>query len=308
MPERSKNTDISTRAMVLALKAGTGMITAQVAIITGLSVRQVNRIYSRAIERGFDPDVRPLTICDDWLCDAPRSGRPRTQTEVLKDELITKVSRDRYAQEKSCAELAAKEKKEAEEAIKELNKDLEPLAREKWELENGMRRLALRQLPGKQPTWRWNQKTGKLGRNAKKGGIDWFRYQKHIIIPQLIPFAKECEALRPGMLVQEDNAPAHAHQHQQAIYDLHDIKRLLWCPNSPDLNMIEPAWWYLKRVTTKLGAPKNRTEAIRVWKEAKLSQERIRAWIERIIQHIKEVIRLEGGNEYKEGRGENSIN
>jgi hypothetical protein len=29
---------------------------------------------------------------------------------------------------------------------------------------------------------------------------------------------------------------------------------------------------------------------------------RIQAWIERIILHIKEVIILEGGNEYKEGR------
>jgi hypothetical protein len=29
---------------------------------------------------------------------------------------------------------------------------------------------------------------------------------------------------------------------------------------------------------------------------------KIQAWIERIIAHIKDVIRLEGGNEYKEGR------
>jgi transposase len=276
MPQRTKNTDISTRALVVGLKAGSGMITAQVAAITGLSTRQVNRIYSRAIERGFDPDMRPLTIRDDWLCDAPRSGRPRTATEALKDELVTKVSRDRYAREKSCAELAgdltnsgfptsattvwrvlkkagyrktkptrkpgltasmrkqrldwclahehwtledwknviwsnetsvvllhrrggyriwrrsseafvrscirerwkgasefmfwgcflydkkgpchcwspetAKEKKEAEEAIHKLNEELEPLACEKWEIENGMRRLSLRQLPGVQPT------------------------------------------------------------------------------------------------------------------------------------------------------------
>jgi hypothetical protein len=31
-------------------------------------------------------------------------------------------------------------------------------------------------------------------------------------------------------------------------------------------------------------------------------QEKIQAWIERIIAHIRDVIRLEGGNEYKEGR------
>jgi hypothetical protein len=33
-----------------------------------------------------------------------------------------------------------------------------------------------------------------------------------------------------------------------------------------------------------------------------MPQERIQAWIECIIEHIKEVIRLEGSNEYKEGR------
>jgi hypothetical protein len=33
-----------------------------------------------------------------------------------------------------------------------------------------------------------------------------------------------------------------------------------------------------------------------------MSQERIQAWVEWIIQHVKEVIKLDGGNEYHEGR------
>jgi siroheme synthase len=33
-----------------------------------------------------------------------------------------------------------------------------------------------------------------------------------------------------------------------------------------------------------------------------MPQEKIHAWVERIIRHVKEVIRLKGGNEYKEGR------
>ncbi|KAG6251203.1 hypothetical protein E4U23_000840 [Claviceps purpurea] len=47
--------------------------------------------------------------------------------------------------------------------------------------------------------------------------------------------------------------------------------------------MIEPAWAHLKRETTKNGAPKNRQEAVAAWKAAweELSQEKIRAWIER---------------------------
>jgi hypothetical protein len=65
--------------------------------------------------------------------------------------------------------------------------------------------------------------------------------------------------------------------------------------NSPDFNMIEPAWFYLKREITKLGAPKSRSEAERIWAKAweDLDQWRIQAWIEHIPYHIQQVIALE---------------
>ena len=37
-----------------------------------------------------------------------------------------------------------------------------------------------------------------------------------------------------------------------------------------------------------------------------LTQERIQAWIERITEHVQQVIKCEGGNEYKEGRKKRS--
>jgi hypothetical protein len=40
-----------------------------------------------------------------------------------------------------------------------------------------------------------------------------------------------------------------------------EVQRLLWCLNSPDLNMIKPAWFYLKRQTTKNSAPQSRKAA-----------------------------------------------
>ena len=39
---------------------------------------------------------------------------------------------------------------------------------------------------------------------------------------------------------------------------------------------------------------------IKCWED--LPQEKIQAWIERIPEHVKRVIKLEGGNYYKEGR------
>lgn len=193
-----------------------------------------------------------------------------------------------------------KEKEKAEKELEKLNAELEPIMKEEWELNTGMKRLGLRAKGGLKPQWKWTKKTGKLARGSK-GGIDWYRYQQEVLIPKLLPFAKECG---PEALVQEDRAPAHAHHAQALVYSQAQVARLLWVPNSPDLNMIEPCWPYLKRVTTKTGAPKSKAEAERVWKKAwnDMEQEKIQAWIQRIEHHIQEVIRLDGGNEYKEGR------
>ena len=102
----------------------------------------------------------------------------------------------------------------------------------------------------------------------------------------------------------EDKAPAHASKFQEPIFMSLEIARLLWCGNSPDLNAIESCWPWIKRRTTEKGALRTRKEAekawIKCWKD--LSQRKIQGWIERIPRHIAEVIRLRGGNEYREGR------
>jgi hypothetical protein len=86
------NTDIATRAFFVSLKAPcSGKTTAEVAGITGLQPRQVNRIYARAIERGFDPSLRPLVIRNEYFEDAARSGRPTKRTDETKELVIGKV-------------------------------------------------------------------------------------------------------------------------------------------------------------------------------------------------------------------------
>ena len=59
----------------------------------------------------------------------------------------------------------------------------------------------------------------------------------------------------------------------------------------------------MKRQTTKRSSitfwAQLKEAWIKCWKE--MLQEKIQAWIERIIVHIEEVIRLEGGNEYQKG-------
>jgi transposase len=72
----------------------------------------------------------------------------------------------------------SQQKKQAEQEIELLNKQLEPQYRAEWELNMQMSRLGLRGKGGRKPEWVWNQKNGKLARNSMKGGIDWWRYQQ----------------------------------------------------------------------------------------------------------------------------------
>ena len=69
------------------------------------------------------------------------------------------------------------EKKQAQKEIDRLNAELEPAAKEQWELNTAMRRVGLRNKPGVKPQWRFIKSTGKLVRDSK-GGINWYRYQK----------------------------------------------------------------------------------------------------------------------------------
>ena len=60
---------------------------------------------------------------------------------------------------------------------------------------------------------------------------------------------------------------------------------------------------YLKHVTTKKGVLTLRIAAEKAQREAwvELKQWQIQAWIKRIERYIREVIRLEGDNNYREG-------
>ncbi|RPB24702.1 hypothetical protein L211DRAFT_848538 [Terfezia boudieri ATCC MYA-4762] len=105
---------------------------------------------------------------------------------------------------------------------------------------------------GRQPEWRFNADNGAFVRASKSGGIDWYRYLNYILLQKLLPFANVLKhSGLPNVTVMEDKAPSHASRHQQAHFDTASVQRLLWPGNSPDLNMIETCWAYLKRITTK---------------------------------------------------------
>jgi hypothetical protein len=102
-----------------------------------------------------------------------------------------------------------------------------------------MRRLNVnRNVSRPKPKWKFTEGRGAMVRKGKAGGIDAIRYRREVLIPKLIPFAKQCGL---DYIVQEDKAPAHASHFQKTlVYDVHHVQQLLWPSNSLDLNMIEP--------------------------------------------------------------------
>ncbi|KAL6852131.1 hypothetical protein J3F83DRAFT_564428 [Trichoderma novae-zelandiae] len=112
-------TDIATRGAILALKAATDWSSTEISAILGPSVRQINRIYARAVKAGFDPSARPLQIKNAYVADLPKTGRPKKRTEEVSQSITRKVQRDRYGREKSCAAIAGEMRKEGKEGRKE---------------------------------------------------------------------------------------------------------------------------------------------------------------------------------------------
>jgi hypothetical protein len=56
------------------------------------------------------------------------------------------------------------------------------------------------------------------------------------------------------MVVMEDGVAAYKLDYFNELYIAWDIVKMLWLANSPNLNIIEPYWFYIKVETTKKGA------------------------------------------------------
>jgi hypothetical protein len=67
--------NLDTRALIIAYKADS-KTNQEITGITSTKKRTINSIYAQAINRGFDPAIRPLKLENKHVKDALRTKRP----------------------------------------------------------------------------------------------------------------------------------------------------------------------------------------------------------------------------------------
>ena len=93
---------------------------------------------------------------------------------------------------------------EARAAVKDLaarNTAVEEMNRRIQEITTGIRRVRLRNKPGKKPEQRYTRKNGAFTRTKGKGGIDQYRYQEVILKKKLLPFARRYTLSYPDTII-----------------------------------------------------------------------------------------------------------
>jgi len=113
-------------------------------------------------------------------------------------------------------------------------------------------------------------KTTKFTRDNTASGINAYVYTFKVIKPLLIPYIRRVQAFantlpyRPRVVLIKDNVSLH----KRAWAMLNDIDKEgidrceIWPSRSPELNMIEPCWHYLKRHLPSLEIPNSAAEEV----------------------------------------------
>ena len=105
MTDKPTLTDrIAMRIHGLALLTA-GWKVEEVTEFTGISRSQLYDIKKKAKERGFDPKISPVILAV-YVQDAICSGRPGIHVSK-KDNVVGKVTRDRFGREKSSQYIAS---------------------------------------------------------------------------------------------------------------------------------------------------------------------------------------------------------
>lgn len=129
-------------------------------------------------------------------------------------------------------------------------------------------------------------------------GINWWRYEQEILEKKLFPFTRELLQQYDHVYIQKDNAPGYSAGYLDYAWQRSGLAKykMLWPPNSPDLNYIESLWSFIKQRYQALSKEELEKHFLNGWEE--VPQETIKKQIKKMPYRIEQVIRLKGGNNY----------
>jgi hypothetical protein len=133
-----------------------------------------------------------------------------------------------------------------------------------------------------------------------KGKLTGLSYIK-VLYQHLLPVMQEYFPDHP-CIFQQDNASIHTARDAKEFFHDENLQVLDWPPHSPDLNIIDHVWHYLKEVIAKMLVARNKVELwshVRKVLQFKRGQEmtkKIQALYESLPRCMKAVIAAHGGN------------
>jgi hypothetical protein len=104
---------------------------------------------------------------------------------------------------------------------------------------------------------------------------------------------------RSTVYFQQDGDSKHRSKHAKGWFDLEGIDLLPWCPNSPNMNIIENLWAHLDHmVRARDPLPKNCDELWVALKEEweKIDQDFINKLYDSMPTRVRELLKAKGGN------------
>ena len=128
------------------------------------------------------------------------------------------------------------------------------------------------------------------------GNMNGFAYRDQIVGPLVLP---ALQAMGPGAILMDDNAPAHRARVVQAYLQAQQVERMNWPACSPDLNPIEHLWDALGRGLRAHHPPPHDLAQLYQFLDAEwqaIPQRTLRTLLESMRQRCVECINARGGH------------